>query len=99
MPGQWTTAWSTSQNGLGTVGFTNATVRLIARVTIPGTAVRIRLANTYGKAPLAIGKVYVGQRVQTATLAAGTNTPVLFNGSASVTIPSGGDAGLRQDNA
>lgn len=89
--GQWTTAWSTSQNGLATTAITNATVRVIARVTIPGNAVRIRLANTYGKAPLTVGKVYIGQRVQTATLAAGSNIPVLFKGSASVTIPQGGE--------
>jgi lysophospholipase L1-like esterase len=89
-PPAWITAWATSQQVLGTTTTTNATVRMIARVTIPGEAVRIRLDNTFGKAPLAIGKAYVGQRVQGAMLAAGSNRPVLFKGSASVNIPAGG---------
>ena len=43
---------------------------MIARVTISGDAVRIRLDNTFGTAPLSIGKAYVGQRIQGAALAA-----------------------------
>src|SRR6185503_418541 len=37
----WVAAWSTSQQGLSETKLSNATVRLIARVTIPGDAVRI----------------------------------------------------------
>jgi lysophospholipase L1-like esterase len=69
---------------------TNATVRMIARVTMSGTAVRIRLDNTYGTSPLRIGRAYVGYRVQAAALAAGSNRQVFFNQSPSVTIPAGG---------
>jgi lysophospholipase L1-like esterase len=86
---RWITAWSTSQQALGTTAVTNATVRMIARVTIPGEAVRIRLDNTFGTAPLVIGKAYVGQRIQGAALATGSNRQVLFNRSASATIPRG----------
>jgi lysophospholipase L1-like esterase len=87
---RWVTAWSTSQQTLGTTAISNATVRMIARVTIPGEAVRIRFDNAFGTAPLVIGKVYVGQRIQGATLAAGSNRQVVFNKSASTTIPAGG---------
>src|SRR6185295_9392352 len=38
----WVTAWGTSQQSLSDVQITNATVRMIARVTIPGDNVRIR---------------------------------------------------------
>ena len=86
----WITAWGTSQQALGTMTITNATVRMIARVTIPGDAVRIRLDNTFGTGPVVIGKAYVGQRVQGATLAAGSNRQLSFKGSAGVTIPAGG---------
>jgi lysophospholipase L1-like esterase len=86
----WITAWGSSQQGLGMTAITNATVRMIARVTIPGEAVRIRLDNTFGTSPLAIGKVYVGQRVQGAALATGSNRQAFFNRSGSVTIPPGG---------
>ena len=87
---RWITAWGASQNGLGTTAVSNATVRMIARVTIPGSAIRIRLDNTYGTAPLSIGSAHVGHRVQGAALAVGSNRPVSFNGSHGVTIPAGG---------
>jgi lysophospholipase L1-like esterase len=87
---RWITAWGSSQNGLGMTAVTNATVRMIARVTIGGDAVRIRLDNTYGTSPLTIGGAYVGQRVQGAALAAASNRQVRFNQSRTVTIPAGG---------
>jgi lysophospholipase L1-like esterase len=88
--GRWITAWSTSQQTLGPTAVTNATVRMIARVTIPGGAVRIRLDNTFGTTPLVIGKAYIAQRIQGATLAAGSNRQIVFDKSASTTVPPGG---------
>lgn len=105
---RWITAWGSSQQTLGTTAITNATVRMIARVTISGEAVRIRLDNTFGTIPLVIGKAYVGQRTQGATLAADSNRPVLFNRSTSAKVPPGGSiesdpvqmkVGARQDLA
>lgn len=87
---RWMTAWGTSQNGLGMNPITNATVRMLARVTIAGDAVRIRLDNTYGTTPFTIGKAYVGQRIQRAELAAGSNRQAFFNKAPNVTIPAGG---------
>src|SRR4029450_9168221 len=49
---RWVTAWGTSQSGLGADAVSNTTVRMIARVTISGQAVRIRLDNTFGTSPL-----------------------------------------------
>jgi lysophospholipase L1-like esterase len=90
----WITAWGTSQAGLApeAVKITNATVRMMARVTIPGDSVRVRLDNTFGTSPLVIGKASVGHRMRSAgaQLVAGSNKPVLFKGSATVTIPAGG---------
>lgn len=87
---RWITAWGTAQSGLGMTTITNATVRMIARVTISGEAVRIRLDNTYGTTPLRIGRASVGHRVIRETLATGSSRQVFFNQSASVTIPAGG---------
>jgi len=91
-PGIWVTAWGTSQQALGTAMITNATVRMIARVTIPGDAVRIRLDNTFGVQPVTIGKAYVGLRVQGPALAIGSDRQAFFNRSATVVIPAGGTA-------
>ena len=89
-PRNWVAAWATSQQALGPTTISNATVRMIARVTIPGDQVRIRLDNTFGSSPVRIGRAYVGERIQGATLAAGSKRPVLFKGAASVTIPQNG---------
>lgn len=87
---RWVTAWSTSQQALGGDGVSNATVRMIARTTIAGDAVRIRLDNAFGREPLAIGRAHVGHRVRGALLAAGSNTAVTFGGRAEVLIAPGG---------
>ena len=87
---RWVTAWSTSHQALGESRLTNASVRMIARVTSPGEAVRIRLDNTYGTNPLTIGTAYLGQRMRGATLAPGSNRRLSFDGAASVIVPPGG---------
>jgi lysophospholipase L1-like esterase len=87
--GKWITAWGTSQNGLGMTAVTNATVRMLARVTISGVAVRIRLDNTFGMTPVAVANAYIGQRNQGPGLVAGSNRQIFFGKSASVTIPAG----------
>ena len=86
----WFTAWSTSQQALGETRITNATVRMIARVTISGDAVRIRLDNSFGTEPVTIGRARVGYRIRGAAIAAGSNRPLTFNGRPDGTIPVGG---------
>ena len=89
-PTSWVTAWSTSQRGLGSAVINDATVRMIARVSLPGEAVRIRLDNTFATSPLRIGRAFVGHRVRNATLAKGSNRQIFFDGSESVVIPPAG---------
>ena len=86
----WVTAWSTSQQTLGDTVLTDATVRLMARVTVSGESVRIRLDNTFGPAPLVIGAGSIGVPMRGAQLAPGSNRPISFSGSTEVTIPPGG---------
>src|SRR5262245_57740513 len=87
---RWVTAWGTSQSAVGMQPVTNATARLIARVTIPGQAIRIRLDNTFGTSPVTIGAAYAGIRASNAALVAGSNRPVTFRGAATTVIPAGG---------
>ena len=96
---QWVAAWSTSQQALSSTTITNRTVRMLARVTVGGDTVRIRLDNTFGTTPVTVGRAFVGvQRVtrsgdsssRSASLLAGSNRPLLFKGAATVTIPAGG---------
>ncbi len=87
---QWVTAWGTSQHRLGDTALTDATVRLMARVTATGESIRIRLDNTYGTRPLVVGAVAVGEPMRGATLAPGSSRPVRFDGATRVTVPAGG---------
>ena len=88
--GTWVTAWATSQQALGEVTISNATVRMIARVTIAGDAIRIRLDNGYGTEPLHIGRASVGHRIQGAAVAVGSQRTVTFDGRPDVAVPPGG---------
>ena len=87
---RWVTAWATSQQGVDQDGVNNATVRLIARVTAGGEAVRIRLDNSHGTEALQIGSASIGHRMRDAALVPGTNHPVRFDGNRGVTIAPGG---------
>jgi lysophospholipase L1-like esterase len=88
--GGWVTAWGTSQQMAAMTGISNATVRLVARVSVPGEAVRIRIDNSYGTAPLTIGKATIGWRRGGATVFPGSTRPVSFKGASEATIPAGG---------
>jgi lysophospholipase L1-like esterase len=86
----WVAAWGASQQSLSEMKISNATARMIARVTLPGSAVRIRVDNTFGTAPLAIGHATLAPRVRGPAVATGLVKPVTFKGQPSVTIPAGG---------
>ena len=88
----WVTAWATSQQGLGPTKISNATVRMIARVTVPGESVRVRLDNTFGTAPVVFGRATIGLRARGPAVAAGVVRPLTFGGKASVTVAAGASA-------
>ena len=85
----WITAWATSQQGLGPAKISNATVRMIARVTVPGDSVRVRLDNTFGTAPVVFGKATVALRERGPAVAVGLVKPLTFAGKDSVTVAIG----------
>ena len=88
--GQWVVAWGSSLQGLSPDTVTNATVQMIARPTIPGSSVRVKLENTFSAEPLRIDAAYVALRNYKVSLVAGSTRPLTFNGLPSVTIPAGG---------
>ena len=85
----WISAWANSQQGLGPSKISNATVRMISRVTVPGDSVRIRLDNTFGTAPVTFGKATIGLRVRGPAVAAGLIKPLTFGGKDTATVAAG----------
>ncbi|HZR43482.1 MAG TPA: SGNH/GDSL hydrolase family protein [Ktedonobacteraceae bacterium] len=74
---------------LATAGFNNQTVRNIIFTSRGGSALRIRLSNTFGTQPLTISQATVGVELNGAILVANMTRTVTFSGHTSVTIPVG----------
>lgn len=89
-PSAWLTSWSSAMDWLEPSGLAvNATVRDVAQLSVGGTAIRIRLSNTWGTFPLNIGEVTVGEAGAGATLVPGTVRQVTFEGAGPVVIAPG----------
>ena len=67
------------------------TVRMPAVTSVGGTEVRIHLSNALGTVPVSFDHVTVAAQSSGAVPLAGTMKNATFGGSASVTIPAGGD--------
>jgi len=66
------------------------TFRMMIRPDLWGRAVRIRLSNVFGTAPVTFDDVFVGLQASGGNVAAGTNRAAMFSGQRTVTIPAGG---------
>ena len=101
-PQRWVTTWTTANaaSDRPTV-FSNQTIREIVHTTIGGSAVRIRLSNTFGTHAIRLDAVFIGlQKVEPreaglqkdgATLVPRSNHEVTFGGSRSIAIPEGAE--------
>lgn len=89
---RWITTWTTSnQSGEKPPSFSNQTIREIVHTTIGGSAVRLRLANTFGTRAVVLDAVYVGLQKEGAALVANSAQEVRFGGSPSISIPEGAE--------
>jgi lysophospholipase L1-like esterase len=88
----WVSGWQASaQPGPSLPGLAGATVRMVVHPQVTGSEVRLRLSNTYGSTPLAVGAVTAGRSDGAAGLVLGTARPVPFGGQRAVVIPPGGE--------
>jgi lysophospholipase L1-like esterase len=67
----------------------NQTIRQIARVSLGGSQVRVEFSNEYGEQPLLIGAAHVALAGEKGAIESGTDRPLTFGGSPSVTVPPG----------
>jgi lysophospholipase L1-like esterase len=84
------TAWSTAMSDGSTVTGANYTCRFVARSTVSGSAVEVRLSNALGSGPLTITAASAGIRASGETLTAAP-VALTFGGLSSVTIAAGND--------
>lgn len=93
----WVTTWSAAplppSAAMGpmpaTPSFRDRTIRQTLRISAGGTAVRIRLTNAFGAAPLAIGGARVAVLGGDGQEVAGTSHALRFSGAASAMIAKG----------
>ena len=87
--GRWVGTWSTSPVLVDGVALRGQTVRMIARVSIGGPRLRVRLSNAFGPRKLVVGSARVALRGEGAGIVPGADRPLTFNGSPLTTIPAG----------
>jgi lysophospholipase L1-like esterase len=88
----WVGTWATAPAGVaGTPEqFRDETLRLIVHTSAGGDQLRLRISNTFGTEPLAIGAAHVARRDTGARIVAGTDRTVTFGGQPSFMVPPGG---------
>lgn len=88
----WTAAWgSAMQESWALDGGSDFTCRDIARVTLSGTAVRIRLSNMGDDTSVSFNAVSVAERDVGGSVVSGTSHTLTFDGATTVTIPPNGE--------
>ncbi len=69
--------------------FSNQTVRMIARASIGGRRVRVKLQNNFGGPAVTIGAAHIALRGNESQIAPGTDRALSFNGKPGCTIEPG----------
>lgn len=88
--GDWVGTWHTAM-AQTTPGLANHSIRNVVHTSVGGDAVRVRLSNAYGTAPVTMGRVTVAVASAAPDAVAGTMRPVTFGGAPTVTIPTGAE--------
>lgn len=91
---RWIAAWGATPEG-SAVAEANSSVRNIARVSVTGTQVRVRVSNPRdGQTPLVVGAATIALQEGTigAEVVPGTISGLTFDGKLGVTVPPGTDA-------
>lgn len=91
----WVASWGSSQMALDAqirldpTALTDATVRQVVRLSVGGSALRIRLSNAYGPQPLTVVSVHVALAAAPGSAAIDplSDRAVTFDGQAGVIVP------------
>ncbi|HEX3742574.1 MAG TPA: SGNH/GDSL hydrolase family protein [Bryobacteraceae bacterium] len=81
----WVATWGTAESLLppsatGPAGFHNQTVRMVARTSIGGQRVRIKVENAFGVAPVTIGAAHIALRSKDSAIVSGSDRAITFDG-------------------
>ena len=86
----WYTAWAMAHNARETTpSMSGRTVRMILRPNVSGNAVRVKLENTMGEAPVAFSGASIAVAGEGAAVREGTNVRLSFGGKPGLTLAAG----------
>ena len=87
----WVGTWGASPQAAGSpLPLNGQTLREIVHTSIGGSSARVRFSNAYGTSSLTIGSAHLAVRMTGASIYAGSDRVLTFNGSSSVVVPPGG---------
>lgn len=87
--GSWAAAPVAAPAPISDANPDGTTYRDIVHLSLGGNAIRLRITNEFGTAPLTITSVHLALSADGARTQAGTDHPVTFGGAESVMIPTG----------
>jgi lysophospholipase L1-like esterase len=85
----WVGTWTAAPAPAEGAAFSNHTIRMMPRVSLGGSAIRVRVSNAYGLRPLAIGAARVALRDTGPGIVPGSDRQLTFGGETSATIAAG----------
>jgi lysophospholipase L1-like esterase len=85
----WIGTWTAAPAPAEGAAFANHTLRMMPRVSLGGSRLRVRISNAHGIRPLAIGAAFVGLRSAGPAVVPGSNRRLTFGGDAAATIAAG----------
>jgi lysophospholipase L1-like esterase len=85
----WVGTWTVAPAPAEGIAFSNITLRMNARVSLGGGAIRVRLSNAFGTKPLTVGAAHVGLRATGPAIIPDTNRSLTFGGDSTATIATG----------
>jgi lysophospholipase L1-like esterase len=85
----WVGTWTAAPAPAEGAAFSNHTLRMIPRISIGGSRLRVRISNAYGVRPLAIGAAHIGVRSSGPGVVPGSNRALTFGGETGATIAAG----------
>lgn len=91
----WVGTWACAQQAVYPAiappapGLAKATLRQVVRLSLGGGRLRVRLANDFGGRELTIHAAHVARPTGLSAIDPQTDTPLMFDGKTTVTIPAG----------
>ncbi len=85
----WVGTWTAAPAPAEGAAFSNHTLRMIPRVSLGGSRLRVRISNAYGVWPLVIRTACVGLRSAGPAVVPGSNRRLTFGGETGATIAAG----------